>query len=626
MSTALDMTSTHRTSGGDLGRWPWPDGGVQYRRLGDSKMRVECPRPPHPPAFSFGGTPAASTANNSLFGGLTSTPAASTGGGLFGTSTPTTATSLFGATSQTPTLFGNNTQTTMASTGLFGATSQASTAPLFGANTQTSTANTGLFGSTTQTAGAGTLFGAPAASSAAPAFGGGGSMFGSTATTSAPAFSFAAKPTTAAPPGGGLFGFAQPVQQQNVASAASSFMPANPEALSRSLTGPELFGDERDLVIAKLNQLQAFCGCGKGYVKTGVNPVDYAIDGPFCRFKAIGYNLNQTNQESDGLVALTMRRSADNLNTSQQRQAIVDILFNVMGSKPTLHAHIDSVKPFPENTCELVVFVTETNQQTGAKKRVSAGELAQFFNQATQKQMLQSQLNVDRVIPRVALDDAALKAYLDCPPIGFDPLLWQQARQDNPDPRGLIPWPIRGFAQLRDRQKLQTQEGELQQLYLRELNDRISALAASASNLDARNAQLKANQNILSHRLLKVMTVQLLQQRFAFALDGEEERLQGRLQALNAQMNAPGQLKGRLSELLSMVRCQPQLLTREKDSRTMMFDSRVPANEDRLALNHDIQRYLVRCQEGLETLVNVVERDVSDVKTMISILDQPNRY
>jgi hypothetical protein len=137
------------------------------------------------------------------------------------------------------------------------------------------------------------------------------------------------------------------------------------------------------------------------------------------------------------------------------------------------------------------------------------------------------------------------------------------------------------------------------------------------------------------------MTVQLLQQRFGFSLDGEEERLQGRLQTLNAQMNAPGQLKvmlesmghifisialqGRLNELLSVVRCQPELLTREKDTRATLFDGR-PTGEERRGFNQDIQRYLVRCQEGLETLVGIVERDMNDVKTMINSLEQTNRY
>lgn len=39
--------------------------------------------------------------------------------------------------------------------------------------------------------------------------------------------------------------------------------------------------------------------------------------------------------------------------------------------------------------------------------------------------------------------------------LGFDMQLWRQAIHDNPDPQHLVPYPIRGFEQLRKRQELQ---------------------------------------------------------------------------------------------------------------------------------------------------------------------------
>lgn len=44
--------------------------------------------------------------------------------------------------------------------------------------------------------------------------------------------------------------------------------------------------------------------------------------------------------------------------------------------------------------------------------------------------------------------------------LGIDPLLWQQGVADNPDPARLIPYPVVGFAGLRERQKMQKIEIE----------------------------------------------------------------------------------------------------------------------------------------------------------------------
>jgi nuclear pore complex protein Nup54 len=48
---------------------------------------------------------------------------------------------------------------------------------------------------------------------------------------------------------------------------------------------PLLFGDERDAVIAKWNQLQAFWGTGRGYFNQQGQYVDFMPDNPFSFFK-----------------------------------------------------------------------------------------------------------------------------------------------------------------------------------------------------------------------------------------------------------------------------------------------------------------------------------------------------
>ena len=47
---------------------------------------------------------------------------------------------------------------------------------------------------------------------------------------------------------------------------------------------PQIFGDERDAIIARWNQVQACWGTGKGFFsQNGV--VEFKPDNPFCRFK-----------------------------------------------------------------------------------------------------------------------------------------------------------------------------------------------------------------------------------------------------------------------------------------------------------------------------------------------------
>lgn len=56
---------------------------------------------------------------------------------------------------------------------------------------------------------------------------------------------------------------------------------------ANALSAPTLLGDERDAILAKWNQLQAFWGTGKGYFNNQLPPVDFTQENPFCRFKVM---------------------------------------------------------------------------------------------------------------------------------------------------------------------------------------------------------------------------------------------------------------------------------------------------------------------------------------------------
>lgn len=76
---------------------------------------------------------------------------------------------------------------------------------------------------------------------------------------------------------GGLFG--QQAQQQGQTQPTQLYQQVT------ALSAPTLLGDERDSILAKWNQLQAYWGTGKGYYSNNNPPVDFTQENPFCRFK-----------------------------------------------------------------------------------------------------------------------------------------------------------------------------------------------------------------------------------------------------------------------------------------------------------------------------------------------------
>ncbi|WKY04043.1 hypothetical protein Q1695_005206 [Nippostrongylus brasiliensis] len=517
----------------------------------------------------------------SLFGskplfGSTST-AGTSSGFTFGSTTTTTT--------STPSLFGSTTTTTPASKPLFGSVPQSGTTTslfgattttsggLFGAKTTTTTASGGLFGGATS----GGLFSKPATTG-----------FGSTGGTGL----FGAKPMT-----GGLFGAAASTQQPAMETKQTvQGILQDSDALVRSLTKVELFGDERDEMIAKLNQLAAAMGVGAGYYKDGQQPVQYTQGGPFHRIKAIGYNRTSQHSDSDGIVALVVKAPPTEYQTNEQKQKFIDGLFVVLGSKPTIHAHIESI----------CVYVTEK-----FRGRISSKELAQYFNQAAQKQQLETQLKVDKekIVSRVKMDKRQKELYLRDPPTGFDASLWAQAVRENPDPEKLVPYPIRGFEQLRARQKGQIDNARAQSLVVEAMKSRIARIEANVSAVSVQLARQKVIQKQLSHRLLRVLSMQLLSQRFTHGIDATEESMQSALESISARLNAPQQIKSRIAEISETLRVEDATLRSSLSKESNFID-------DTDAIN--LKKYLDRCQDGLESLVAVLDSSFEDIQLLMA--------
>ncbi|XP_029921680.1 nucleoporin p54 isoform X1 [Myripristis murdjan] len=544
------------------------------------------------------------------FGGAATNPAASTSGFSFGSfGAKTTASTAFG--------FGAPAATTTTASSGFGTL----TAPGFGAPTTTAAAGFG-FGSTTTGAFGG--FGTTTTSAAAPGStfsfatpsNTTGGLFGGTQNKG---FGFSSGLGTATATGttgfgtglgttslGGFGGFSiQPAQQQQggLFGQQAQQGQAQPTQLYQQVTAlsaPTLLGDERDSILAKWNQLQAYWGTGKGYYSNNTPPVDFTQENPFCRFKAVGYSCVPVSKDEDGLVVLVLnKREAD---VRAQQQHLVESLHKVLGSNQTLTVNVEGVKALPNDQTEVIVYVVERSPN-GTSKRIPASTLFNYVEQANIKGQL-TQIGVLMTVTRTELSPAQLKQLLQNAPAGVDPIIWEQAKVDNPDPEKLIPVPMVGFKELLRRLKIQEQMTKQHQTRVDIISNDISELQKNQATTVAKIAQYKRKLMDLSHRVLQVLIKQEIQRKSGYAIQVDEEHLRVQLDTIQSELNAPTQFKGRLNELMSQIRMQNHF-------GAVRSEERYNVDADLL---REIKQHLKQQQEGLSHLISVIKDDLEDIK------------
>ncbi|XP_061657048.1 nucleoporin p54 isoform X1 [Syngnathoides biaculeatus] len=543
--------------------------------------------------------------------GAASNPAASTTGFSFGSfGAKTTASTAFG--------FGTPATTTTAASGFgtltapsFGTATTTAAAPATGFSFgSTSTGSFGGFGTTTTTAAApgstfsfassanttGSLFGATQNKGFGFTSGlGAGTAAGTTGfgtglgTTSLGGFGgFNLQPTQQQQ--GGLFG--QPAQQQ-----------AQPNQLYQQVTAlsaPTLLGDERDSILAKWNQLQAYWGTGKGYFSNNNPPVDFNQENPFCRFKAVGYSCVPVSKDEDGLVVLVLNKKE--MDVRAQQQPLVESLHKVLGSNQTLSVNVDGVKSLPNDQTEVIIYVVERSPN-GTSKRIPASTLFTYLEQANIKVQL-TQLGVAMSVTRTELSPAQLKQLLQNAPAGVDPIIWEQAKVDNPDPEKLIPVPMVGFKELLRRLQIQEQMTKQHQTRVDIVSNDISELQKNQATTVAKIAQYKRKLMDLSHRVLQVLIKQEIQRKSGYAIQVDEEHLRVQLDTIQSELNAPTQFKGRLNELMSQIRMQNHF-------GAVRSEERYNVDADLL---REIRQHLKQQQDGLSHLISVIKDDLEDIK------------
>ncbi|XP_063775845.1 nucleoporin p54 isoform X2 [Pseudophryne corroboree] len=515
-------------------------------------------------SFNFGSATGATTSQGTSGFSLGNfTPKTTASGFGFGPATTTTATGFGGGFGG----FGAATTTTAAGSG-------------FNFSAPTNTGTTGLFGSTQNKGfGFGTTFGAAAANT--------GLNTGLSTGLGFTGFN-TQQPQNVL--GGGLF--SQAVQNTNQSNQLIN--------TASALSAPTLLGDERDAILAKWNQLQAFWGTGKGYFSNNIAPVEFTQENPFCRFKAVGFSCIPNNKDEDGLVELVFNKKESDIRAQQQQ--LVESLHKVLGGHQTLTVNVEGVKTMPDDYTEVVIYVVERSPN-GTSRRVPATSLYNYFEQANVKSNLQ-QIGVTLTMARTELSPAQIKQLLQNPPAGVDPIIWEQAKVDNPDPERLIPVAMVGFKELLRRLKVQDQMTKQHQSRLDIISDDISELQKNQATTMAKIAQYKRKLMELSHKVLQVLIKQEIQRKSGFAIQAEEEHLRVQLDTIQCELNAPTQFKGRLNELMSQIRMQNHFGAVRSEEKYYVDGD----------LLREIKQHFKQQQEGLSHLISIIKDDLEDIK------------
>ncbi|CAH8589979.1 unnamed protein product [Schistosoma rodhaini] len=489
------------------------------------------------------------------------------------------------------------------------------TTPFQGFNLNTPKTSTGLFGST---------FSAPTTSTQ-PGLNLFGAQFSQQASQNT-GFSFT-QPTQSLfnTPKTQGFGFdqslpvaAQQQQQQQLQVAQQNTV----DAFFASLSQPMLFGDERDSVIARWNQLQAMWGTGIGYSAVGI--VSYTSENTFARLKSIGYNVLPTSTDADGLVCLYIGRPFSEV--TNQRQAVQDILFRLLGGRPNLQLVVEEIRPCAEaeDSTEVILKVVE-RLATGTTSTISASELAKYLSSPSVGPQLQSQLCVNRLIPEISPSAAQIVAYNENPPAGFDRLIWQQACLDNPHPDRMIPVPFIGFSDLKRRKCDQLAYGEQQSSMIKYITELVSKLRTGQLGMSQRLIQLKRKQIELSHRVLKVLKNQEVHRRCGFAISVEEEGMRCELERIWSELVAPRGLRIRFQEALSTLRNSSEFNKRDKENIGSVYKSVHPLESgdgypstwslDPDSLN-ELKEYLTQRHNGIREMQRLITEMTNNLKVM----------
>uniref|UniRef100_H2ZJL8 Nucleoporin Nup54 alpha-helical domain-containing protein n=1 Tax=Ciona savignyi TaxID=51511 RepID=H2ZJL8_CIOSA len=161
-----------------------------------------------------------------------------------------------------------------------------------------------------------------------------------------------------------------------------------------------------------------------------------------------------------------------------------------------------------------------------------------------------------------------------------------------------------GFSELRNRLRLQETMAKQHQMRLDILSKGLHDVQQQQTSTESKVEQYKRKLLELSHRVLKVMINQEIIRKAGYAIQPEEEHIRVHLESMFNELNAPTQFRGRLNELLSQVRMHHPSISSQ------------PTSKLHPEAMEEIRIHLRMQQEGISTLVNILQEDSRDLRTI----------
>ena len=444
------------------------------------------------------------------------------------------------------------------------------------------------------------------------------------------------------------------------------------DQLAMALTCPQLYGDERDGIVAKWNQLQAAWGSGIAYRHNNQEPIKLTEKNMYCRFKAIGYTRMPSNRDKDGLVHLQVAKSAETVRGAQKD--FVGFLQSLLGNQVNLVIKVDSINDLPDDKCEIVIYIQEqmkiSNENIGSFDiEASTSTASSSFRVPTSivysnlKQHAEKLKNagIIGIKNRVAMTEEQINEYLDNAPPGISEIQWNNAKKFNPDPKILLPVPLHGFDSLSRQHNHQRLLTEQQLVMISQIKEKMQNLQENNNERVAKLEKYKDKANLLKRKVLRLIARQELARNQSMnvnannynnnfggpatnPLSKDEEVLLGGLEHVNKQWSNKIKAADRLYDIKTMLKNMGQEVNLNIDNKfeksgdnifndTLDMDTSHVSNFDEgeeknlisasqeKFMDKDLEEYMTKMlskhQVQLDCMSSLIEGDMRDLAILV---------
>ena len=194
-------------------------------------------------------------------------------------------------------------------------------------------------------------------------------------------------------------------------------------------------------------------------------------------------------------------------------------------------------------------------------------------------------------------------------PADMPEALWQQAQENNPDPRRFVPAQIRGFGQLRERAEAQEAMTAAHRAALVKIEGTLERIGQhNVLEASVKMQHYKDRHLVLCHRLVVVMRkLEVLRARGLATLP-EESAFRVRLENLAAELSRVNRYKGRVSELRNVLALHEDAPPSARDARRS-----AAATEGLEEVMVRAREWFARESDALGKLEQVLQTDARDL-------------